>query len=239
MQSILEVKEALQARSTSTSLDELRQQGRSRVRVIRAEHIAEMIAEAVQRAVSASGLVGPEEVERLVADSRREFQDVHRERQREAERAQQMRERVEELEHELDVAQSRVAELEREVASADGGPSSADGATVARLMQEVAALKATMHPQPVVQAAPAPNTDALAAALDKIAGSLNDRLDSFGRKMGISSAVDASEVNFDGLFKHNDEAKIESNMDTVQLKQKSGGGIAANLEKLRKLKGGG
>jgi hypothetical protein len=228
MQSILEVKEALQARSTSTSLDELRQQGRSRVRVIRAEHIAEMIAEAVQRAVSASGLVGPEEVERLVADSRRE-----------AERAQQMRERVEELEHELDVAQSRVAELEREVASADGGPSSADGATVARLMQEVAALKATMHPQPVVQAAPAPNTDALAAALDKIAGSLNDRLDSFGRKMGISSAVDASEVNFDGLFKHNDEAKIESNMDTVQLKQKSGGGIAANLEKLRKLKGGG
>ena len=80
-------------------------------------------------------------------------------------------------------------------------------------------------------------TPDLTAALEKLAGSLNDRLEKLGKKMGISAAVEAGEVKFDGLFKDSDKA-LESNMKNVELKQKSGGGIAANLAKLKKLKGG-
>ncbi|MEY4675407.1 MAG: hypothetical protein RL148_3191, partial [Planctomycetota bacterium] len=75
------------------------------------------------------------------------------------------------------------------------------------------------------------------AALEKLAGTLNDRLEQIGRKMGISSAVEADTVNLDGLFR--DEGKqVESNIDAVDAKQKTGGGIGANLERLKKLKGG-
>ena len=78
----------------------------------------------------------------------------------------------------------------------------------------------------------------LTAALDKMAATLNERLDKFGKKIGVSSAVDAGEVNLDALF--NDDLEVmESNMDSVEVKQKTGSGIAANLERLKKLKGGG
>ena len=76
------------------------------------------------------------------------------------------------------------------------------------------------------------------AAIEKLAGSLNDRLEKLGKKMGISAAVEGGDVKFDGLFK--DTGKdLESNMGNIQVKQKSAGGIAANLERLKKLKGGG
>jgi len=55
--------------------------------------------------------------------------------------------------------------------------------------------------------------------------------------MGISSAVEADSVNLEGLFR-DDGKQVESNIDSVETKQKSGGGIAANLERLKKLKGG-
>ena len=79
----------------------------------------------------------------------------------------------------------------------------------------------------------------LSAAIDKLAGSLNDRLEKFGRKMGISSAVESDQpIDFGGMFRDVDKT-VESNMDNIKVKQKSGGGIAANLAKLKKLKGGG
>jgi hypothetical protein len=39
------------------------------------------------------------------------------------------------------------------------------------------------------------------------------------------------------LFR-DDGKSLESNMDNIQVKQKSGGGIAGNLARLKKLKGG-
>ena len=80
-------------------------------------------------------------------------------------------------------------------------------------------------------------TPDVTAALEKLAGSLNDRLEKLGKKMGISAAVEGGEVKFDGLFKSADK-DLESNMGNVEVKQKAGGGIAANLAKLKKLKGG-
>jgi hypothetical protein len=78
----------------------------------------------------------------------------------------------------------------------------------------------------------------VSAALEKLAGSLNDRLEKLGKKMGISAAVEGEQVNLEGLFKDTGK-QLESNMENIQVKQKAGGGIAANLEKLKKLKGGG
>ena len=42
MGSIQEVKEALSAKAQTASLDELRSRGRSKVRIIRAEHVAQI-----------------------------------------------------------------------------------------------------------------------------------------------------------------------------------------------------
>jgi hypothetical protein len=57
--------------------------------------------------------------------------------------------------------------------------------------------------------------------------------------MGVSSAVESdAPVDFGGLFKDSDKA-LESNIDNIEVKQKAGAGIAGNLARLKKLKGGG
>ena len=84
MESVNEIKEALSQRSRTATLDELRGEGRKRVRLIRAEHVAQMISEAVHTAVDQSGLVSPEEVDQLVAKSRAEFKNILKEREQEA-----------------------------------------------------------------------------------------------------------------------------------------------------------
>jgi hypothetical protein len=79
----------------------------------------------------------------------------------------------------------------------------------------------------------------LTQALERLTSSMNDRLEKMGRKMGISSAVEADQSNLDGLFANLDEQSVESNLDSVEVKQRQAGGIAANLARLKKLKGGG
>jgi hypothetical protein len=99
----------------------------------------------------------------------------------------------------------------------------------------VAAAAASVQAAPAA-AAPAPD---VSAAIEKLASSLNDRFEKLGKKMGISSAVGGDQpVDLGGLFKSAD-AGLESNMNNVETKQKTGGGIAANLARLKKLKGGG
>jgi len=57
--------------------------------------------------------------------------------------------------------------------------------------------------------------------------------------MGVSGAVESdSPIDFGGMFKDTGKT-LESNMDNIEVKQKAGGGIAANLARLKKLKGGG
>ena len=120
------------------------------------------------------------------------------------------------------------------------------------LVNEMANLKANlMHqqataaPAPVAPApapapvAPAPAVPDFSAAFEKLAGTLNDRLEKLGKKMGVSAAVETNApVDFGGLFKDTGKT-LESNMDNIEIKQKAGGGIAANLARLKKLKGGG
>lgn len=198
-----EVKDAISARARTTTLDELKSQGRKKVKVIRAGDIAAIVSAAVRKALESSGLISEEEVENLVQKSREEFQSILRERQDEAKQTAEVKQKLQSVEEERD-----------------------------QLKEKLEAA-----PAPAAQAG-APVSGDLTAALDKMASTLNERLDTFGKKMGISSAVDAGEVNLEALF-NSDREEFESNMDDVEVKQKTGSGIAANLERLKKLKGGG
>ena len=77
----------------------------------------------------------------------------------------------------------------------------------------------------------------VAEALGKISSNMNDRLEQMGKKMGISSAVEAKDVNFSTMFDVSDDEVDESNMGDVEVKKRTGGGIAGNLARLKKLKG--
>jgi len=268
MESVNEIKEALSARSRTATLDELASEGRKRVRLIRAEHVAAMISEAVHAAIEHSGLIAPEEVEKLVEKSRIEFRTILKEREQELQRAHDNEKALEMREGELAELRQRFSALSdalgatrRELEEARAEAEAAEAQLRARapapvaaapaqgpssdlllsLVQEMATLKANlMH----AQAAPAPTPAAAAApdfsaAIEKLTGSLNDRLEKLGQKMGVSAAVGGDQpVDFGNLFK-DEGKKLESNMDNIEVKQKAGGGIAANLARLKKLKGGG
>lgn len=263
MESVNEIKEALSLRSRTATLDELRNEGRKRVRLIRAEHVAQMISEAVHAAIEHSGLLGQEEVDSLIEKSRREFKNILREREQELQQSREVEEQLEQKEHELSEIKLRFTELskalgstraeleetrnelealrdlpQRTVASAvEPAQQAIPNDLMMSMMQELATLKANMAVQQPQAAQTAPD---FSAALEKLTGSLNDRLESIGKKMGISSAVESdTPLDFGGMFNNDEEVKLESNMDNIKVKQTSAGGIAANLARLKKLKGGG
>lgn len=280
MESVKDIKEALSARSRTATLDELRNEGRRRVRVIRAEHIAVMVSEAVNNAIEQSGLVAPAEVNRLVEKSQKEFKAILKEREQEVERAREVENRLAEresefatLQHKYEAASRALAEAQDELtqlreqrpaaptghvphvphaattatgvtpATVGGNPPSGD--LLLTMVQEMANLKANLMQRdaqeraPAAPAAAAPAAADFTAAIEKLAGSLNDRIEKIGKKMGVSAAVEAdAPLDFGNLFKDDGGKSLESNMDNIEVKQKSGGGIAANLARLKKLKGG-
>lgn len=253
MEIVNDIKEALSARSRTATLDELRSEGRRRVRLVRAEQIAQMVSEAVHAAVERSGLISQEEVDRLVEKSRVEFRSILKEREAEVQRAHEVTESLAEREAELAELKARFAELSAELEAsrqqlaqaagrssaqpASGGASSND--LVLSLVQEMANLKASLMQRDATPQAAGGAAADFSAALEKLTGTLNDRLETLGRKMGVSAAVESdTPVDFGGLFKDADKA-LESNIANIEVKQKSGGGIAGNLARLKKLKGGG
>lgn len=213
MESVNEVKEALSARSRTATLEELASQGRKQVRLIKAEHVAAMIRAAVHSAIDQSGLIPRDEADNLVEKSREEFKAFLEERQLTMRRIKELEEQLAEREAELEQARAGGGAVGA-VAGQPGAGGAAGGVPVTAGGIDVS------------------------AALEKLAGSLNERLEKLGRKMGISSAVEGAEVNLEGLFKRDDK-DLESNIENIQVKKKAGGGIAANLERLKKLKGGG
>lgn len=228
METVKDVRDALSARSRTATLEQLASEGRKKVRLIKAEHVAAMIHAAVHSAIESSGLVSKEEADRLVERSRSEFKSLMREREDELQRLAELQDALQTKDQAIADRDQRIAALERELATAR----TAGAANVVASMPMASGA-------PIAGAAPAvAGSPDLSAAIEKLAGSLNDRLEKLGKKMGISAAVEGEEVKFDGLFK--DTGKdLESNMNNIQVKQKSGGGIAANLERLKKLKGGG
>jgi hypothetical protein len=304
MESPTDIKAALTTRARTATLDELRTEGKRRVRVVKADQITQMIEESVHRAVEQSGLLPASEVEKLVERSRVEFRALMKAREAEAERAQAMTDMLAAQEREVAdlrrqlaaakaaqqaaeeaLAASQAAQAAAAPAAAEAEEAAAQAAAqaaahaqaelLASLRDEMVGMKAALMAQPPIVAAPgaasvvpfapaaaaagapavpgvaaaaasvqaapaaaAPAPD-VSAAIEKLASSLNDRFEKLGKKMGISSAVGGDQpVDLGGLFKSAD-AGLESNMNNVETKQKTGGGIAANLARLKKLKGGG
>ncbi len=228
MESVSQVKKALSAKSRTATLEELKSEGRKKVRLIRAEHVAAMISEAVHTAIQNSGLIPKEEADKLVNASRREFKDILRERQEEVRETHEVRDLLEEKTAEVEQLRGQLEQMQAQIQAMTGGGGAPGAPGVAGMPGGV----------PGAAGAVAAGGVDLSAALDKLASTLNERLDKFGRKIGVSSAVEADEVKFDALFS-GDDVELESNMDDVNIKKKTGGGIAANLERLKKLKGGG
>lgn len=277
MEPTTDIKEALSTRARTATLDELRNEGKKRVRVVKAEHIAAMIEEAVHNALESSGFVAPAEVEKLVDRSRQEFRAILKEREAEVQRAHDAQESLAAREQELADLRQQLDALQRslqateqaltearaaqaaaeqaaeqavqqavEAAEAASAPAAAPAPGVnaellMSMMHEMANMKAALQAQQAQPQAAQPATAAVdvSAAIEKLAGSLNDRLEKLGRKMGVSAAVGGDQpLDLGGLFK-DDGPAVESNINNIESKQKAAGGIAANLARLKKLKGGG
>lgn len=238
------VTEELAAKSQQVTLDELRDRGRKRVKVIKGADVASMITESVYRVLHDTQMLSDADMEVLVDRGAAEFKQVFAERQRGIKQAEQS---LNEVRIELKSAQSRVKELEALLVEAQSGApapapasdstttsaASAEGPTaelMMQMMQEMADMKASFAQQ---QGGGAEGGAGMVEALDKISSNLDSRLEKFGRKMGISNAVEGEDVNLASLFNDDQEAKLESNMGDVQVKKKTGGGIAGNLERLR------
>ncbi|MBL8896743.1 MAG: hypothetical protein JNM84_03910 [Planctomycetes bacterium] len=104
---VIDVRGVLERNCTTTSVDELRSQGRSRVKVINAKQISALIEEAVARAIEARRNSSTVDTNALIEASRVEFQNLV------AEREQELREvRAEKaaVEQEREALRSEVAE---------------------------------------------------------------------------------------------------------------------------------
>ena len=135
MESPTDIKAALTTRARTATLDELRTEGKRRVRVVKADQITQMIEESVHRAVEQSGLLPASEVEKLVERSRVEFRALMKAREAEAERAQAMTD--------LLAAQEReVADLRRQLAAAKAAQQAAEEALAASQAAQAAAAPA-------------------------------------------------------------------------------------------------
>lgn len=106
----INVREVLQQNSYTTTVDELRNRGKSRVRVINAEQISALIEEAVNRTIATTGGVGRDEVKDLVKRSQEKFRQLLAEKEKELAAD---RERVRQLEQFKDDLSKATAELER------------------------------------------------------------------------------------------------------------------------------
>lgn len=239
-----EIGEALAARSTSTSLGELAGRGRERVQVIRASDIAAMVTETVCRVVEDAKALSEEDLAHLVARGKAEFHKVASAHQQEAGQLRELEAELSQVRTELAQEQARSMELEESLEDARRHPADHDPAAaemMQRMMSDMAEMKASMT-QHAEDAFPEQtdlaSIEGMDEALDKIASSLDERLDQLGRKMGISSAVEAQEIKLDSLFGDEEHLEMESNMEDLQLKKNTGAGIAGNLERLKKLKGG-
>lgn len=270
-----DIKEALSTRARTATLDELRSEGKKRVRVVKAEHIAAMIEEAVHNALESSGFVAPDEVEKLVDRSRQEFRAILKEREVEAQRGIDAQEALAAREQDLvelrqqlasvrqalqateqSLVEARAAQAAAEQAAEQAVQQAVEAAETASapiaapavssdllmsMMHEMANMKAALQAQQAQPQAVQPATAGVdvSAAIEKLAGSLNDRLEKLGKKMGVSAAVGGDQpLDLGGLFK-DDGPAVESNINNIESKQTAAGGIAANLARLKKLKGGG
>lgn len=102
---VIDVRGVLERNCTTTSVDELRSQGRSRVKVINAKQISALIEEAVARAIESGR--GSADTNALIDASRAEFQKLVAEREQEL---RELRAAMDAIEREREALRLEVAE---------------------------------------------------------------------------------------------------------------------------------
>jgi hypothetical protein len=129
-----------------------------------------------------------------------------------------------------------------EPAPAAAGPTATVNAQVLeRLVSEFSNLRKTLQNANEAAANASKNGDpALAEKLEKLAENLGRKLDHMSVRGGGGggSSGNEPEIKFDGLFAHETDKTLETNMDDVGVKNREGKGIGGNLERIRKLRGG-
>jgi hypothetical protein len=113
------------------------------------------------------------------------------------------------------------------------------GDVLAKLADQVAKLGEKLERSPLAPGQPAaamPTADmgALQQRLDAMTNGIAERLEKFGRSVGVSSAVDAPEVKLDAIFNKND--KLENNLGSVEIKKQKGSGIGGALDRMKKMR---
>ncbi len=253
MEPKIDVLATLEAKARKTTIEELQQKGRRQLKVIRASEISGMIQESIRKTLEASELLPREQVDELVDRASAEFEELKEARIKEQRQARELATKLAKVQQDLEEAQKELERAHQEcealrqqggaaappAALADGG---ASAAVMMKMMEELMALKAQVQ-QGAQGAAPAAggNAAGLEEQLSKIAGALDEKLDRFGKKMGLSSAVDTATVDFSKLADRalEESAKLESNVDDVEIEKRKGAGIMGNLDKIRKMRGGG
>lgn len=225
--SLINVRDVLEKNSYTASLEELKNKGRTQVRVVRADQIAAMIEEAVVRILGERK--SPEEVEALVGRSKDEFRRMLEERERELSKS---RDRVAELERVR--AEHAVLKSENERLQKEGQANL--GEVLGRLQTEMSAVRESLAAgaRPAGVAGGAAAEEEVNAKLDKLSKAMNERLDRIGKKVGASTVVEGDPTDLGAIFASQPE--LESNLANVDVKEKTAGGIAGALEKARSLR---
>ncbi len=255
MEPNIDVLATLEAKARKTTIEELQQRGRRQLKVIRASEISGMIQESIRKTLEASDLLPREQVDELVDRASAEFDELKEARIKEQHRTREIETKLSQVEQDLEEARQELEKAQAEcealrqqggapgAAPAGIGDGGASAAVMMKMMEELMTLKAQVQQgTPGAQAAPAEgDISGLEAQLSKIAGALDDKLDRFGKKMGLSSAVDTANVDFSKLADRalEESAKLESNVDDVEIEKRKGAGIMGNLDKIRKMRGGG
>lgn len=154
-------------------------------------------------------------------------------------RVDELRKLVDILTKERDLAREAERESRRAADEARAAAPPPNTDLLAQLAAQVAKLseKIDAAPQPVAaeaRSAPSPEMLKMEERLEKLSTGISDRLEKFGRSMGVSSAVEVENVSYTGIF--NQDEKLESNVDALEVKERKAGGIAGALERMKKMK---
>ena len=258
---MINVREVLHSHSYATTVRDLEAKGRAKVRVINAAEIANLIEQSVRQAFAKAE--EGDGLKALVDKSKAEFSDLRKQRELDrvareegAKQLEQARTDLTQMRSQIEPLKTRIAELEKALESERSGkhgssasgaagsaPAGASSEVLERLAREVALLHdkmATQQQAPVqvqVPVAATLDTTALSSSLEKLSKGIEERLEKFGRSMGVSSAVEVGEVQYDKLF--SSQQKLESNVSTVDIKERKGAGIGGVLDRMKKMRLGG
>ena len=217
MEPSVNVHDLIQKSTSDVSVTDLAKKGFQRVKVLNRSTINKLIEDAVGRAVAnRSELISASERQRILEDSRAEFQGMMKQhRSDEERRGSEFQQRIQELS--LTNEQLRRELEERNVA-------------IAELENRLASQAAVAQPPPA-----GADLDEIKGAIQSLAAQISHGL---ARGGGATSALSSAGPALEALLERIGDAELESNVGQVEVKKASAGGVSKNLEKLRSLNKG-